>query len=104
MIDLEKMSSKELIETKSQIDDLLEKRKSEESSDLLVEFRKKADELGIDFDELVGVKKKKKTGSKRTPKYRNPSNSTETWTGTGRQPNWVKTYLAEGKKIEDCAI
>jgi DNA-binding protein H-NS len=35
------------------------------------------------------------------PAYRNPANAQETWTGRGRKPAWVASWLAEGKPIED---
>ena len=49
----------------------------------------------------------KKPGSGRSvvkPKYRNPNNKKETWSGRGRTPLWVRDYLKNGKKIEDLAI
>jgi DNA-binding protein H-NS len=30
------------------------------------------------------------------PKYRNPDNPAETWTGRGRQPKWIAAKLADG--------
>ena len=38
------------------------------------------------------------------PKYRNPANPAETWSGRGRQPAWVQTHVAGGGKVEDLAI
>jgi DNA-binding protein H-NS len=38
------------------------------------------------------------------PKYRNPANPKQTWTGRGRQPGWIKDGLAKGKKLADFAI
>src|SRR4051794_12275797 len=32
---------------------------------------------------------------KVAPKYRNPDNPAETWTGRGRQPRWVQAALAD---------
>lgn len=43
-------------------------------------------------------------GKKVPPKYRNPANKTETWTGRGRQPKWVAAAIKSGKKVEDLAI
>jgi len=104
MKELEEMSAEELVDLKTRIDTLLKTRKAEASNELLAEFREKAESLGIDFDVLVGKSKKKKSSTKRVPKYRNPENSSETWTGQGRQPNWVKTYLDQGKDLKDIAI
>ncbi len=38
------------------------------------------------------------------PKYRNPNNPAETWTGRGRQPKWVVAKLAEGVALNDLKI
>ncbi|MCC8625519.1 H-NS family nucleoid-associated regulatory protein [Xanthomonas vesicatoria] len=38
------------------------------------------------------------------PKYRNPSNPQETWTGRGKQPRWLAELTAAGKKVEDFLI
>jgi len=46
----------------------------------------------------------RKTGRKVPPKYRNPANPKETWTGRGKQPRWLAAYTAKGKKVEDFLI
>lgn len=39
------------------------------------------------------------------PKYRNPLDSTQTWTGKGPKPQWVKNLLnSGGKTLEDLKI
>jgi DNA-binding protein H-NS len=34
------------------------------------------------------------------PKYQNPKNPAETWSGRGRQPLWVRQQLRAGKKLD----
>jgi DNA-binding protein H-NS len=34
------------------------------------------------------------------PKYQNPKNPAETWSGRGKQPRWVKVQLLAGKKLD----
>ena len=75
---------------------------------------------GFELHELVGVQtaasdtkrraaapaksvKGKKRG-KVAPKYRNPANKTETWTGRGRQPLWVKGVIEGGGSLDDVSI
>jgi len=41
---------------------------------------------------------------KVAPKYRNPANTKETWTGRGKQPRWMAELTAKGKKPEDFLI
>ncbi|NBS76693.1 MAG: H-NS histone family protein [Betaproteobacteria bacterium] len=48
----------------------------------------------------VGAKapkaKRPTAGKKVAPKYRDPSNSANTWTGRGRMPQWVQALHAAG--------
>jgi DNA-binding protein H-NS len=38
------------------------------------------------------------------PKYRNPAEPTETWSGRGKRPRWLESALKSGKPIEDFQI
>ena len=38
------------------------------------------------------------------PKYRNPENPAETWTGRGRKPKWVGAKIAAGTTLESLKI
>lgn len=50
-----------------------------------------------------GPKPGRKLG-KVAPKYRNPANPAETWTGRGKQPRWLAEQVSKGKKVEDFLI
>lgn len=50
-----------------------------------------------------GPKKGKKTGVV-APKYRDPADAENQWTGRGKPPRWMAGYLAKGKKKEDFLI
>jgi DNA-binding protein H-NS len=38
------------------------------------------------------------------PKYRNPDQPIETWSGRGKQPRWVSALLQSGRNIEDLRV
>ena len=38
------------------------------------------------------------------PKYRNPENPSETWSGRGKQPLWIAAALESGRHIDDFLI
>ena len=38
------------------------------------------------------------------PKFRNPDDPDETWTGRGKQPRWVARQLRSGRRIEEFRI
>ncbi|MEN1929573.1 H-NS histone family protein [Luteimonas sp. MJ204] len=46
----------------------------------------------------------RKTGIKVAPKYRNPAQPEQTWTGRGKQPRWLAEQVAQGKTREDFLI
>lgn len=50
-----------------------------------------------------GSRKGRKLG-KVAPKYRNPANAKETWTGRGLKPRWMADQIKKGKKVEDFLI
>jgi DNA-binding protein H-NS len=55
-------------------------------------------------------KPSKAVGAKRRPypqvlpKYRNPTQPSETWAGRGRRPRWVKIQLSLGTRLQDMGI
>ncbi|MCX8087391.1 MAG: H-NS histone family protein [Rhodocyclaceae bacterium] len=56
----------------------------------------------------LGFRSKGRAGaepSKAAPKYANPANPSQTWSGgKGARPKWVKEHLAKGGKLEDLLI
>lgn len=50
------------------------------------------------------VAKTRKVGKKVAPKYRNPAEPTETWSGRGKQPRWLTAQVKKGKKVEEFLI
>ncbi|SHH92154.1 H-NS family nucleoid-associated regulatory protein [Marivita hallyeonensis] len=102
-VNLDKMSKDEL---KKLIKDAEKALKSLETR-RLAEAKKAAEtaakEYGFSLDELLGGSPKKK-GAKSAPKYANPADASQTWTGRGRKPNWVNDALKSGKSLDDLAI
>lgn len=41
---------------------------------------------------------------KGKPKYRNPMNPDQTWTGKGKRPFWVNEHIHAGRPIEELKI
>lgn len=61
---------------------------------------------GLDYGELMEhttFGRRKKRG-KVKPKYRNPKNAVETWSGRGRQPRWFAAAIKAGKKESSLLI
>ena len=55
----------------------------------------------------LAQKNKKSFTKKRAPakiKYRSPLNSEDTWTGRGRKPRWVSSFLEHGGTLEEISV
>ena len=80
---------------KEKIDRAIDSKKSESRSKALEELKQVAEKNGFELTDLVGGSggRGKKGASRKTgkvaPKYRNPDDSSVTWSGRGRQPKWV---------------
>lgn len=92
---LEKLSAKEL----TALDNRLAKLIAAKSANERVEVRRKAEamvrEAGFRVSDLFGNGKKGKVA----PKYRNPKNPDETWTGRGRKPIWMVKAGGDPKRF-----
>lgn len=113
-MDLKKLTLTQLARLESQIAAEVKRRESDKKAKVLAEVKKLAKQAGVPLSELLSGKTSKRgrpagsksslKGKKVPPKYRNPANHAETWTGRGRQPAWVAAYLKGGKKIENLLI
>ena len=93
-IDFASMSVDELWKYRESIDDVLKAKIAIE----LTELNRRLDLLNP-----------KPMGKRRSyplvqPKYCNPEDPSETWTGRGNQPRWVRMQLSLGKRLEDFRI
>lgn len=57
--------------------------------------------LGISSDDLLGQPAARRT---TVPKYRNPHNQAETWTGRGKPPAWFSENIDSGIQKESMLI
>lgn len=58
-----------------------------------------AQEAGIPLKQLILDGLHPRAG-KVAVQYRNPNNASEQWTGRGRQPLWVRSWVESGKSID----
>ncbi|MEZ5714717.1 MAG: H-NS histone family protein [Paracoccaceae bacterium] len=111
MAQLNAMTLAELKSLEKKLAKAILKFEEREKKKALAELKAKAKELGFSLDELTGTKSAapaaaapKKPGKKVPPKYANPEDKTQTWTGRGRRPAWVGEALAAGKTLDDMTI
>lgn len=102
-IDLESMSLKELKALQTQVARQIDGYEERKKRDAIRELEDKAKSLGFSLEELVGAKPARKRAPAK-PKYANPANKSETWTGRGRKPRWVEAALKAGRSLDDLAV
>jgi len=98
---LDDMSREDLLALRKDVDKALAGFEKRQKAAALAAMQKAAQDHGYSLDEVLGAKK---AGTKSAPKYANPADPSQTWTGRGRQPNWIKAALAEGKDLSEMAI
>jgi DNA-binding protein H-NS len=78
-----------------------EKRKKAEA---LAAAEEAAQAAGYSLKELLSDSNLMKSKTKAAPKYANPNDPSQTWTGRGRKPKWIVELLAAGKSLDEAAI
>jgi len=82
----------------------IKRREKAERAQALKDLEALAIERGFTLAELVERKKERKARAPVSAKYRNPENSSVTWTGRGRQPHWVSGFVANGGTLAELEI
>lgn len=100
-MNLDTLSKDELKQLKSDVDKALKSIDTRRKADAKKAAEHAAKEYGFSLDELLVSSGK---GTKSAPKYANPLDPAQTWTGRGRKPNWVIAALSEGKNMDDMTI
>ena len=103
-IDLEKMSRDELLTLQKDVERALSTLEERKRAEARAAVEKAAREHGFSVDEILASTPKKAAAQKNPPKYRNPEDPRQTWSGRGRKPDWIKNALENGKSLEDMAI
>jgi DNA-binding protein H-NS len=80
--------------------DKLEDAKNE----VIAEMRGKLEQLGLTFDEVMGMyrSRRRNSGMQLPPKYISPKG--DTWSGRGYPPQWIRELEEEGHDREDYRI
>ena len=102
-INLEALSLKELKELYGQVGKAIASYEGRKKQEAILALEEKARSLGFTLGELVAAAPVRKRKPAR-PKYANPADKNETWTGRGRKPRWVDAALKSGKSLDDLLI
>lgn len=97
-IDLESLSRKELEKLRTDVEKTIVKLESRRKDEARRAAEEAARQYGFSLSEITG-EKRRGAGPVSAPKYRNPANPSQTWTGRGRQPGWIKAAIAAGEDL-----
>lgn len=95
-MDISRLSYKELVGLRDEIEASLETKRREEQAAARAAIADQAKKLGFSLTDLFGGKTKGRKFGPVEIKFRNPSNPSETWTGRGRMPNWMVKATKRG--------
>lgn len=103
-IELDDLSLKDLNKVINDAKLKIETRKKTELKNVRKQIKDIIRDNGyVPSDIFPALKTVQKPKSKVAPKYRNPNDTEQTWTGRGRKPLWIKS-LDESGKLESAAI
>ncbi|WP_170427038.1 H-NS histone family protein [Ruegeria arenilitoris] len=100
--ELEKMSRKELLDLRDQVEKAIVNAEKRERKEALKAAEKAAAEFGFSLSELA--EDSPTSGKTARAKYRNPADPKQTWSGRGRKPQWLHDALQSGADISDLEI
>lgn len=112
-IDLSTLSVTELRRLAKNVDKAIETAENKRLKEARAAVEKVAKEYGVSIGALVTEEKPKSTAKKAKPaakktaakpKYRNPGDPKQTWTGKGRRPKWYMDAVAAGTAEADLLV
>jgi DNA-binding protein H-NS len=99
MMDLSKLSASDLRDLQEQLAQELSKREHEEVNKAREQILAIAHSVGIPLKDLITSSPRARQ-RKGVTRYRHPANASLQWSGRGRQPRWIKEWLASGHPLD----
>lgn len=97
-MNLEALTLPELLEIKKQLPALIAQRQAELRLDVLRKAQTLAAKHGLTLEDLIGK------GRRHRPKYHNPADPAQTWSGVGSRPRWVREWIEAGRDLSELLI
>jgi DNA-binding protein H-NS len=101
---IETLDYPELWRLRELIDGEYKKKAVAARKTVIAETQRKFEQLGLSFDDVVGMQRKKKRAARTpaVPKYRSPVG--REWSGRGPTPKWIRELEEAGGNREDFLI
>lgn len=103
MVDLESLSLDELKKLQKDVKKAVLSFEDRKRKKALAEADAVVRQHGFTIEQLLG-KPSKSVRSIAAPKYANPADPEQTWTGRGRKPKWIIEAIESGKSLDDMTI
>jgi len=103
MIDIQNLSPEELQSLIKNAESALQAKQAGMRKQVIAQIKELAASIGVTV-EITDEKKSRKSSSAVAAKYANPANSSETWTGRGLAPKWMKELLDQGRNKDEFLI
>jgi DNA-binding protein H-NS len=91
-VNVDKMSLKQLVDLEAKLNSAIPAARERERAKVKQEMAVLAEKHGFSLRDLMGGRK----GKLSAPKYANPDDPSQTWTGRGRKPNWLIAKVKKG--------
>lgn len=100
-LNLEEMSRADLTKLIADAQKALKTVDTRRLAEAKLAAEKAAKEFGFSLEEVLVSNGK---ATKGAPRFANPDDASQTWTGRGRKPKWVIAALDAGQSLDDLAI
>ncbi len=103
-IDLSQFATvEELHKLMQEIKGEIERRQEADRERLMAQVRETAARYDMSIEQFLRQPTKKRR-ARPQPKYRNPDNPKQIWSGRGKEPTWVEKALEAGMTLEKLEI
>ena len=104
MTDLNTLSETELQNVIEKAERILKEKQFSKRKEVILKIKELAASIGVNVDIQEGEKFLEKRTAKVAPRYRNPSDPSQTWTGRGLPPKWLQALINTGREKTEFEI
>jgi DNA-binding protein H-NS len=106
MSDYNTLSELELASVIENAQRALREKMDVKRKDVIQQIRDLASSINVNVEiiETAPQRVSGRKGSKVAPKYQNPYNHAQTWTGRGMKPKWLTSLLEAGRSVSEFEI
>ncbi len=96
MTELTELSESELQAMIENAEKALKQKQESKKKEVMAQIRQLAASIGMTVSFHEAGRESSRKGFKVPPKYRNPADPEQTWTGRGVAPKWMQQLIAAG--------